>query len=84
MDLLKVVLLCLFADAGRQAAMQVIVEAGFEFSFVDVFLRQTEVTCAHKVIPLDEIVREGRVITVNKKVYERSQRLRSAAISAAR
>ena len=35
--------------------MQVIVEAGFEFSFVDVFLRQAEVTCAHKVILLDEI-----------------------------
>ena len=32
------------------------------------------------VIPVDEIVREGRVQTGNRKVYERSQRLRLAAI----
>lgn len=35
---------------------------------------------ARPVIPLDEIVREGRVQTGNRIVYERSQRLRSAAI----
>lgn len=33
-----------------------------------------------KVIPLDEIVREGRIVTSNNKTYERSQRLRAAAI----
>lgn len=37
---------------------------------------------ARSVIPLDEIVREGRVQTGNRNVYERSRRLRSAAIEA--
>ena len=32
------------------------------------------------VVPLDEIVREGRVVLRNQRVYERSQRLRAAAI----
>lgn len=34
------------------------------------------------IIPLDEIVREGRITTGNRTIHERSQRLRAAAIEA--
>lgn len=54
-----------------------------DYNYTDVLqgsekLLNTEPT--RQIIPLDEIVREGRIQTGNKKVYERSSKLRSAAI----
>lgn len=54
-----------------------------DYNYTDVLLGSEELLSTapvRPVIPLDEIVREGRVQTGNRKVYERSQRLRSAAI----
>lgn len=54
-----------------------------DYNYTDVLRGSEELlntTPERPVIPLDEIVREGRVQTGNRLVYERSQRLRSAAI----
>lgn len=54
-----------------------------DYNYADVLQGSEELlntTPNRPVIPLDEIVREGRVVLRNQKVYERSQRLRAAAI----
>jgi predicted HNH restriction endonuclease len=67
--------------AKKGEAIAHIVSSDYNYNDVIQGLKELlNTTPNRKVIPLDEIVREGRVITVNKKVYERSQRLRSAAI----
>lgn len=54
-----------------------------DYNYTDVLQGSEELlntTPDRPVIPLDEIVREGRVTLRNQRVYERSQRLRAAAI----
>lgn len=54
-----------------------------DYNYTDVLRGSEELlntTPDRPVIPLDEIVREGRVQVKDRNVYERSRRLRSAAI----
>lgn len=56
-----------------------------DYNYTDVLRGSEELmntTPGRPVIPLDEIVREGRVQKGCRKVYERSQRLRAAAVEA--
>ncbi|MCR5658084.1 MAG: HNH endonuclease [Bacteroidales bacterium] len=56
-----------------------------DYNYIDVLQGSEELlstTPNRPVIPLDEIVREGRVVLRDQKVYERSQRLRTAAVEA--
>lgn len=53
-----------------------------DYNYTDILQGSEELLNAEpnrRIIPLDEIVREGRVQTGSRKVYERSQRLRNAA-----